>query len=321
MEAELEALRKEKEDLERRHRRNALRQERDRLRAEVEQLRQPGLLQETNRVAAYFQEMEEGRTGGNRGVPSLSQNVPSLPQPREVPEWQGSVSDITILSGKSNMLEVAHNLVERKARSGIMSKVTDYVKCPQLWPHVVLQDEYLSKDMGFMDLDFRLLVAGELEIVTSSQTTELEKKGRLALLKQLAYLLGVYEWTLLRNVYIAIIRKIEIGHMNWGSDFNPEIQWMITKLGSGLVGNKGVKSRVKQSTAKDAESVGGSQSVSDKVWFCREFQRNKCLYQEPHTGSIGGRLVVLQHICAKCWIKGRTKAGHPESARECPNRD
>jgi hypothetical protein len=48
---------------------------------------------------------------------------------------------------------------------------------------VALQDEFLSKDMGFLDLDFQLLAAGELEIVTSSNITELEKQSRLLLLK------------------------------------------------------------------------------------------------------------------------------------------
>jgi hypothetical protein len=280
-------------------------------------LKQPGAAREADNVAEYFRDLEEGRqvVGGDRCVPNL-------PLAQELPDWRGSTSDISIVSGKSLVKESGANLVERKARSGIMSKVTDYVKCPQIWPHVVLQDEYLSKDMGFLDIDFRLLVAGELEIVTSSETSELEKRGRLILLKQLAYLLGVYDWSLLRNVYIAIIRKIEIGLMNWGSDFNPEIQWMITKLGSGLAGKQVSRPKGRSVYSREAEtSASGVSGHSDKVWFCKEFQRNKCLYQEPHTGSVGGRTVVLQHICARCWLKNKVKAIHPESYKECPARD
>ena len=52
---------------------------------------------------------------------------------------------------------------------------------------------------SFSELDFRLFVAAELEIVTSAKTSEAEKTGRVHLLKQLAYLCGRYSFESLKG--------------------------------------------------------------------------------------------------------------------------
>jgi hypothetical protein len=38
---------------------------------------------------------------------------------------------------------------------------------PQIWPQTNLQYEYVSKGVTFQQLDFKLFVAGELEIISS----------------------------------------------------------------------------------------------------------------------------------------------------------
>ncbi len=53
-------------------------------------------------------------------------------------------------------------------RSGINGKAVDRVIHPQIWPQAALQGEYVSQNIKFADLDFRLFSAGELEIITSS---------------------------------------------------------------------------------------------------------------------------------------------------------
>ena len=58
---------------------------------------------------------------------------------------------------------------DRHLRSGMEAKATDVVACPQFWPHVHLQLENTGRAYSFQELDLRLLVAGELEIISRGQ--------------------------------------------------------------------------------------------------------------------------------------------------------
>jgi hypothetical protein len=51
-------------------------------------------------------------------------------------------------------------------KSGIVAMATDHVVNPQIWPQTNLQYEYVSKRVTFLELDFKLFVAGELEIIS-----------------------------------------------------------------------------------------------------------------------------------------------------------
>ena len=61
-------------------------------------------------------------------------------------------------------------------------KSSDKVKLPQVWPHSVLQFEFVSDNVSFLKLDMKNFVAGELEILTS-KLSRAEYKGRMSLLK------------------------------------------------------------------------------------------------------------------------------------------
>ena len=51
---------------------------------------------------------------------------------------------------------------------------TDHVVNPQIWPQTNLQYEYVSKGVTFQQLDFKLFVAGELEIISSKNIGDKE---------------------------------------------------------------------------------------------------------------------------------------------------
>ena len=57
-------------------------------------------------------------------------------------------------------------------------KASDIVKYPQIWPHSVLQFEFVSQNIQFKDISFKMFVAGELEILTS-KISKREFKGRI----------------------------------------------------------------------------------------------------------------------------------------------
>ena len=52
----------------------------------------------------------------------------------------------------------------------------------QLWPQSKLQFEYAGSKINFDDLEFNLIVAGELEILSSSKINQVERIGRTKLL-------------------------------------------------------------------------------------------------------------------------------------------
>ena len=55
----------------------------------------------------------------------------------------------------------------RSKKSGINAKASDRVKFPQSWPQAHLQYEYVNKQMTYDELDFKMFIGGELEIISS----------------------------------------------------------------------------------------------------------------------------------------------------------
>ena len=74
-----------------------------------------------------------------------------------------------------------------KKKSGIKSKVSDKVKLPQKWPHAHLQFEFVNKQVTFEQLDFKMFIVGEHEIISGDKISKTEKAGRLELLKKIIY--------------------------------------------------------------------------------------------------------------------------------------
>jgi hypothetical protein len=181
-----------------------------------------------------------------------------------------------------------------------VAKATDVVKFPQLWPHVTLQDDFSNQSLDFNGLDFRLFVSGELEIATSLDIREGERAGRLHLLKQLSYLHGAQEWDIIRKVYIAIVCKIELGSLHWGSCFLNDIQWILRKH------------TITQPTRKFTAAPALNHDI---LLYCVDFNKGVCTFKKAHYGNIRGKQEWLQHICSKCLCKSSQHATH--SASEC----
>ena len=118
------------------------------------------------------------------------------------------------------------------------------------------------------------------------------------MLKRLTYLHGVHDVDCLKNIYTAIVRKIELGLLRWDSDFIPEIQWMVTRqvAAMGSSENRG-KARVSNPDKKNR----------DRVYYCLDFQQGRCALKDPHKATVRGQQVQVGHFCAKCWNKKNSK--------------
>ena len=197
---------------------------------------------------------------------------------------------------------------KKKKKSGISAKASDKVKFPQEWPHAHLQYEHVNKHVKFQDLNFKLLVAGELEILSGEDLTTVERQGRLRLLKKIVYYSSTYEFEGLKAYYAAWLRDIELGIKKW-SDDPQEIETAI--LTKHVLKNK-------SPTFKKGINQGTGQQ-SDRIWFCSLYQRNKCPHKSTHLQVIKGKQRMATHVCATCWQKDKKKLEHPECSSSCPH--
>lgn len=196
----------------------------------------------------------------------------------------------------------------KKKKSGISAQASDRVRYPQRWPHSHLQFEHVNKQVRFDELDFKLFVAGELEIISDSELTSSERTGRLNLLKKIVYYYSTYEFKGLKAFYAAWLREIELGKKKWSDDSQI--------IESAILSKYILKtSKSRSSAARKTEN----EQNNDNVWFCQLYQRNKCLHKANHTETIKGKLRLAQHICATCWLKDRKKLVHPECSSSCPH--
>ncbi len=314
VEEELEMLDLQKKDATRRLNLKKRMSARDQLRKEVADLesqvrkkekalgRRPG--DDSNPVLEFLVEDEE------RGDPTLPAGLPTAPSEHSVASGELAFDELGLGGGDAPR--------GSQTKSGFVAKTTDSVRFPQIWPHVALQDELFGKHLGFLELNFRLFAAGELEIITRPGISTIEQTGRLGLLKQLAYLNGYHDWKVVRNVYMAIVRKIEVGVLSWQSSFIGEIQWMCTKLYA--MGSMAGSSSNKQAGAVRA-GRSEAKTKTEGFWWCRDFNREKgCSLGDPHVAQVYGKQVIVNHVCAKCWIEDKVKAQHAEESSACPKR-
>ena len=219
----------------------------------------------------------------------------------------------------------------KKDKSGLRQVISDSkIVNPQLCPQECLRLEHVKEPLGYDDLDLRLFVAGEINIIDRDDIGQAERKGRLSLLKDILFLAGVYEWRGMLELYAAIINQIERGQKDWSSDFSAEKSLVLLKFSKPL----GVTEKKSDSTDKERGSEqkdrgfgfarrfgtrgpsGGA--ASSTLWYCRPYQRGECNRSDPHQAWVFGRGVTVHHMCAKCYLADRKKVPHAESSESCP---
>ena len=220
-------------------------------------------------------------------------------------------ASVSSVSGAQTAGEDRHKV---NKKSGMLLRASEKVEEPQLWPHVALKGEFMTKNVAFHELDFKSFVAGELEIITSPHVEEVEREGRLHLLKEIVYLSRGYSWDVLRNVYASILSKVEVRMLSWAqwsSQFLHQIQWALIRQ------QMDAKSEKSQSRTKASTKVP-KQGESDDNFFCKDFNRDTCSKGESHSGMYKGRKVTMKHFCARCWIVDRVRRSHSERDVICP---
>ena len=220
----------------------------------------------------------------------------------------GDSSDSSSASDDDNSKKKKKHKKHKK--SGINAKASDRVKNPQRWPHAHLQYEFVNRQVKFDDLDMKMFIAGEMEIISADDLSDSERKGRLNLLKKIVYYTNMYEFKGLKAFYAAWLGEIELGKKSWSDD--PQhiesailSKYLLKKPGFSSSSKKGILNK--------------NDSSEDLTWFCSEYQRNKCKHKSGHLRVHNGKQRLASHICASCWLKDKKKLDHPECSSSCPH--
>ena len=106
-----------------------------------------------------------------------------------------------------------------KMKSGMMALPSENIKSQEIWPHYNLGFGYVTSAIQFNQISFEQYIVEESKMIQKS-SDPIEIKGRLSLMARLAYLKQKgHAWSLLRNLYAAIVNSIEQHDSTWSSDW------------------------------------------------------------------------------------------------------
>ena len=221
----------------------------------------------------------------------------------------------------------------RRLKSGLLTRPDEAgIKQQVKYAHEKLDPVHV-KDRVFKELNFHFFVAGELELITSSDLEAEEKNARLHFLKILCYHREYLEISDLKDQYVANLQLIERGEANWA-----EFRSLTSQLHTNLTFRANVKSRERENAtvAKLEKLVAGDggkkldskvknpkepTNIVGKVIYCSYYNKGACPFDDHHEGVFNKKPVTKWHICCRCLVQdGHPRRSHPEGDPACPLR-
>ena len=130
------------------------------------------------------------------------------------------------------------------------------------------------------------------------------------------YLATQYQWRCVLKYHAACLLEIERGNMRWGQSFQV---LQSTTLAGGFIQNSLGRSNNFGGSFQHRASNNSSRS-GDFLFYCKAYQNGTCNHSNDHNGILNGETRFLRHICARCLVKNRRRAAHPDSSDTCPSR-
>jgi hypothetical protein len=232
-------------------------------------------------------------------------------------------------------LDTGDNTVRgKKIVSGKLTKVENNILKPVLWPHAVIDPKFCSKLPTYDELDYPLLVAGELAIALNPSTPQAEVKNRLNLLKLLSYCHKLCPWQTVKQFHSSALTEVERGTRKWTDDKYSEITTgvlLVSANASTQVAHAaaGATPHLPYSTTgymqgqnqsfrgRRAQGPRRQQQRGAYRYFCKDFNRGTCSHNNAHRALIGSREQWVEHFCATCWLNYNEVAMHAETT-DCP---
>ena len=191
-----------------------------------------------------------------------------------------------------------------KPKSGFKAKAhKTRVLHEELYPHAVLDEDYMHGEIEFNDLSFNLQVAGEMEIISRKDISPAELKSREEILKKLAYYGETLDQKIILELYKSFITKIEKGVFEWGSPHTLDrIAQTLMFRTFAIESGKNKKVGKKKDRYND----------NDRVYYCLDYYKGRCTFSDSHEGTLDGNTVQKLHICRVCLRKDKAKRNHPK---------
>ena len=179
------------------------------------------------------------------------------------------------------------------------------------WPNECLgarYNNYGKSDVKYRSLDLRLLVAGELNVI-SECVDDSERDARTQLLGDIVFNSAHYQWPALLKFHAAVLMEIQHGRMEWGDSYSRLEQQLLMPYPLSKVKPE------RKGLGKTRE--GGRKAFEGRAVYCSNYQSNNCRHNETHQGQFFNEVTTLHHICATC-LKHDEKKSHPASSPDCP---
>ena len=171
-----------------------------------------------------------------------------------------------------------------------------------------------GKNREFDGLPFNLLIAGELELITSEIDQD-EREARLAVAKTLCYHKNYLKDEDLRDGYDQIMKRVERRQQGWNEVLGEHLHEILDYRVNLIVREK-LNEAAESSNNQPFIKVDNRKSsekrremdTSAQVIYCQDFNSNRCPHPDHHEGRFAGNKVTKWHVCKKCLEKGKKKS-------------
>ena len=163
---------------------------------------------------------------------------------------------------------------------------------------------HAASEVTFNQLTYDQFLAGEFSTINRTDSHR-EKEGRIRLLERITHwkLRQGVAWSQLRSTYVVILRDIENRIISWSADFNQYYHHVIER----------------PILMSSNTRIGKDKDQKPIIRFCKNYQIvDGCAKESPHVARIDNHDKIVHHVCARCWLKERTKRAHPETSPDCP---
>ena len=213
----------------------------------------------------------------------------------------------------------------KKLTSGRITKPDESdIKKQVKFAHEKLDSRHV-KERIFDNLNFPLLIAGELELASLPDVSAAERDARIEIAKTMAYHKQYLNDDDLKRGYDTTLKTVEHGVAQWSRTMGEDLHRLYDyranvllreKLAGGEVKNK---SGDKNGDKKEQDGSGDEASDLTKIIYCMDFNKGTCAFQKSHVGKWRGKKVTKWHVCRTC-IKNSELKEHPEGDPKCSNK-
>ena len=231
---------------------------------------------------------------------------------------EGDNDQVVDSSNENNEPRKAKKLVSGRCTKPDDSDIQMVVK----YAHEKLDAKHVS-DRRFDALPFNFLIAGELEIALLPNITQEEQEARIDIARTLSYHKKYLDDSHLRDEYDSILKQVEQGIITWMDGLGNKLHDFLDYRANVLLRDRiAAQDNTGARQKGDGKKIGAehkSDSNKEKIYYCLDYNLNKCSNPDKHEGQFGSKTVVKHHICRRCHREGEYRK-HRDSDDACPYR-